>query len=178
MTGEAPGPGASVAVLTTSGCPHCKRAKDALRAQGVGFEEVDLSTSLELLREVKALTGQGTVPQVRCLSGCGRVQACTRLHWVISRRTAPIAPCSSLAQIFIAGEFIGGVSDLLKIIDDGDLDARLTTRQGQSALPFHIAEAVKRSQEGQVRSLSCLVGVQGVQAFAICTYNALQSHRA
>lgn len=53
-----------VAVVTTLGCPYCKKAKAALRNAGVPFEELELSEQLEVLTRIKQLTGQATVPQV------------------------------------------------------------------------------------------------------------------
>lgn len=56
---------ARVAVVTTAGCPHCKRAKKALGDSGIAFREVNLEGSLEVLGKIKKLTGRTTVPQVR-----------------------------------------------------------------------------------------------------------------
>lgn len=60
-----------VAVLTTLGCPYCKRAKAALAAAGVPYEELDLTDQPEALALVKQLTGQSTVPQVGWGVGVG-----------------------------------------------------------------------------------------------------------
>ncbi len=54
-----------VAVVTTLGCPYCKKAKAALQAAGVPYEELELSGNLAALNRIKQLTGQTTVPQVR-----------------------------------------------------------------------------------------------------------------
>ncbi|KAK9830046.1 hypothetical protein WJX72_009394 [[Myrmecia] bisecta] len=55
---------APVTVITTSGCPHCKRAKEALKEAGIPYEEVELSGNLNLLNKIKEATGRRTVPQV------------------------------------------------------------------------------------------------------------------
>lgn len=56
---------ASVGVVTTVGCPYCKKAKAALRDKGVEYAEADLGSARDVLAKVKETTGQGTVPQVR-----------------------------------------------------------------------------------------------------------------
>eukprot|EP00240_Pyramimonas_obovata_P000549 CAMPEP_0118922860 /NCGR_PEP_ID=MMETSP1169-20130426/1626_1 /TAXON_ID=36882 /ORGANISM="Pyramimonas obovata, Strain CCMP722" /LENGTH=537 /DNA_ID=CAMNT_0006863787 /DNA_START=279 /DNA_END=1892 /DNA_ORIENTATION=+ len=55
---------ATVVVFTTATCKHCKRAKAALTANGIIYEEIQLQERLELLKRVKELTGRQTVPQV------------------------------------------------------------------------------------------------------------------
>jgi glutaredoxin len=55
---------ASVAVVTTAGCPHCKRAKLALSEAGLAYREVNLAGALDVLAELKSQTGKTTVPQV------------------------------------------------------------------------------------------------------------------
>lgn len=54
-----------VAVFTTVGCPHCKRAKGILQEENVAYEEIDVSTDTKLRQELQNITGQGTVPQAR-----------------------------------------------------------------------------------------------------------------
>jgi len=56
---------AKVAVVTTAGCPYCKRVKAALREAEIDFQELDLSNKIEVLDSVKRASGQSTVPQVR-----------------------------------------------------------------------------------------------------------------
>ena len=63
-----------VAVVKTSGCPHCRRAEAALRAAGVAFVEVDVSSPDGVVRDAAAkASGARTVPQVfvggACLGG-------------------------------------------------------------------------------------------------------------
>lgn len=54
----------AVGIVTTVGCPYCKKAKAALREKGVKYEEAELGTARDILAKVKETTGQGTVPQV------------------------------------------------------------------------------------------------------------------
>ena len=55
----------AVAVATTSGCPHCKRVKDALTTGGFDYAVVDMSAKpSSALVALKRETGLGTVPQV------------------------------------------------------------------------------------------------------------------
>lgn len=62
-----------VVVITTVGCQYCKRAKDTLRTENVDFDEIEASNQLELLKQIRATTGQRTVPQV---GSADIVQAC------------------------------------------------------------------------------------------------------
>ena len=60
--------------MKTSGCPHCRRAEAALRAAGVAFVEVDVSSPDGVVRDAAAkASGARTVPQVfvggACLGG-------------------------------------------------------------------------------------------------------------
>ena len=55
----------SLLVATTSGCPHCKRVKDALTTGGFDYAVVDMSAKPpSALVALKRETGLGTVPQV------------------------------------------------------------------------------------------------------------------
>ncbi len=52
-------------MATTSGCPHCKRVKDALTTGGFDYAVVDMSAKpSSALVALKRETGLGTVPQV------------------------------------------------------------------------------------------------------------------
>lgn len=53
-----------IAIITTVGCPYCKKSKEALRNAGLAYKEFELSTDLEALRKVKEVTKRATVPQV------------------------------------------------------------------------------------------------------------------
>lgn len=55
---------ATVGVVTTVGCPYCKKAKAALKEKGVPYQEADLGSARDVLAKVKETTGQTTVPQV------------------------------------------------------------------------------------------------------------------
>jgi glutaredoxin-like protein len=50
-------------VFSRQGCPHCARAKAALEANGVVYEEVQLGKGVTF-STVRAVSGRGTVPQV------------------------------------------------------------------------------------------------------------------
>ena len=53
-----------VAVISTLGCPYCKKVKSALKVASIPFLEIDLSEHKGCLHEIKSLTGKFTVPQV------------------------------------------------------------------------------------------------------------------
>ncbi len=59
---KAKAPEAAV-VFSKPGCPHCARAKAALDAHGVVYEEVSLGKGVTF-STVRAVSGKGTVPQV------------------------------------------------------------------------------------------------------------------
>ena len=61
--------GTGIAIVTTVGCPYCKKAKDALGKHNLHFEEIELSRDLELLRRIKETTKLATVPQVLLAPG-------------------------------------------------------------------------------------------------------------
>lgn len=52
-----------VTLFTRPGCPHCARAKAALDRKGWAYEEIRLGRDVTT-RSLRAVTGQGTVPQV------------------------------------------------------------------------------------------------------------------
>jgi len=90
--------GPQLAVVTTAGCPHCKRAKQALTEAGVEYREHNLAGALDVLAELKRATGKTTVPQV-----------------------------------FVGGELIGGADETLAALADGSLQKRV---QAASAPPL------------------------------------------
>jgi glutaredoxin-like protein len=53
----------SIVVLSRPGCPHCRRAKEALRRQGLDHEELVLNRDYRL-PVLLALAGTGMMPQV------------------------------------------------------------------------------------------------------------------
>jgi glutaredoxin 3 len=69
----------NVMVYTTEPCSFCARVKGLLRAEGVAFEEVNLSKDPEGRLELAQRTGMMTFPQVivgeELLGGFTEVQA-------------------------------------------------------------------------------------------------------
>ena len=53
----------TVTLITRKGCPHCTRAKEVLTANGLPYEEVELSQNVTN-RSLTALSGAHTTPQV------------------------------------------------------------------------------------------------------------------
>ena len=53
-----------VSLFTKPGCPHCARAKQALRDKGYHFEEIELNGNGLSYSSLAAITGRGTTPQV------------------------------------------------------------------------------------------------------------------
>jgi len=79
-------PPPSVLVLTRAGCPHCARAKAALKRHGIEIEELALNRDVRH-PALLALAGTGTVPQVfidgRRIGGADELEA-----WLDERRAA------------------------------------------------------------------------------------------
>lgn len=76
----------SVVVLTRPGCPHCARAKAALKRHGIEYEELVLNRDFRHA-SLLALAGSGMVPQVfvdgRRIGGADELEA-----WLGERRAA------------------------------------------------------------------------------------------
>lgn len=53
-----------IKVYTTPTCPYCKQAKEWLEECDCEFEELDITTDVEALREWRALSGGAGVPVV------------------------------------------------------------------------------------------------------------------
>jgi glutaredoxin-like protein len=53
----------AVVVFSRPGCPHCARAKELLKANGVAYEEVALGKGITF-STIRAVSGRGTAPQV------------------------------------------------------------------------------------------------------------------
>lgn len=48
---------AKVTIFSTPTCPYCKQAKEFLSANGVDFEDVDVSADREALKRMRELSG-------------------------------------------------------------------------------------------------------------------------
>lgn len=55
---------ARVTLFTKPGCPHCTRAKAALKNKGYAYEEIELGQNGLSYSSLTAVTGRGTTPQV------------------------------------------------------------------------------------------------------------------
>lgn len=53
-----------VIIYTKTGCPYCKRTMEEFRAQGISFEEINVSMDAEARRTVKEKYGANRVPVV------------------------------------------------------------------------------------------------------------------
>ena len=53
-----------VEVYSTDNCPWCERAKSLLRARGLDFEEIDISSDQTRALEMIERSGRRTVPQI------------------------------------------------------------------------------------------------------------------
>jgi glutaredoxin len=64
----------TVALITTTACPYCRKAKSALKERQIPFDEYDASYNNELRAATAAFTGQKTVPQIfvqgKSIGGC------------------------------------------------------------------------------------------------------------
>lgn len=56
--------GKKVVIYTASYCPHCRRAKDLLKAKKIAFEEIDVTDDEAKRDEIQARTGWMTVPVI------------------------------------------------------------------------------------------------------------------
>ena len=54
----------SLIIYTKTGCPYCEGAKRHFTAQGIQFEEVNLSVHRERIQEIKQLTNNTMVPVI------------------------------------------------------------------------------------------------------------------
>ena len=55
---------AQITMLSKPGCPHCARARKMLTEKGYRFEDIELGSHGISFSSLKAVTGQGTTPQV------------------------------------------------------------------------------------------------------------------
>jgi glutaredoxin-like protein len=75
-----------VALLTRSGCPHCERAKAALRAHGLDYDELVLNRDYPH-RALRAISAGDTYPQV--FIGGVRIGGADQLEsWLAGRQAA------------------------------------------------------------------------------------------
>lgn len=98
----------AVAIVTTEGCPYCRRAKAELTAANIPYTEYLLTNQIQVLKEVKAASGQSTVPQV-----------------------------------FVGGQLIGGASDVTAGLKDGSFTRRVQESASTPPLPPTIQAALK-----------------------------------
>jgi glutaredoxin 3 len=54
----------AVVMYTTNWCPYCERARRLLAAKNVTFEEIDVQLAADKRAEMRARSGQRTVPQI------------------------------------------------------------------------------------------------------------------
>eukprot|EP00239_Pterosperma_sp_CCMP1384_P006391 CAMPEP_0197856262 /NCGR_PEP_ID=MMETSP1438-20131217/28240_1 /TAXON_ID=1461541 /ORGANISM="Pterosperma sp., Strain CCMP1384" /LENGTH=548 /DNA_ID=CAMNT_0043471667 /DNA_START=559 /DNA_END=2205 /DNA_ORIENTATION=+ len=104
--------GPPAVLFTTSACPYCLKAKEALQNKSIDYEEIDVTQDLSLLEKLRESTGMSTVP-----------------------------------QIFIGGQFIGGYDDLIEA--SGSLTGLLVEAAATRAptLPTNLRELVVESQD-------------------------------
>lgn len=88
--------------------------KIALQEENIPFEEVELSSNLDLLRRIKAETGRSTVPQV-----------------------------------FVGGELVGGADETLAMMKEGDFQMKVLKAGSSPPLPPELMEALRQGQEKQ-----------------------------
>ena len=53
-----------VQIYTTAICPYCVRAKSLLERKGIGYEELRIEGSRDLMREMLERSKRRTVPQI------------------------------------------------------------------------------------------------------------------
>jgi glutaredoxin 3 len=63
-----------ITIYTTPICGYCVRAKQLLKKKGAAFDEIDVFMDADKRREMEALSGRHTVPQIfigeRHIGGC------------------------------------------------------------------------------------------------------------
>lgn len=53
-----------VKVYSTPSCPYCRMAKEYLKTKGIDYQDLDVSSDRDALREMLELTGQMGVPVI------------------------------------------------------------------------------------------------------------------
>jgi len=68
-----------IVMYVTDWCPYCARARDLLEAKGVAAEEIDVEAVPGAREEMRARSGQDSVPQIfigeRHVGGSDELQA-------------------------------------------------------------------------------------------------------
>lgn len=57
-------PSATVKMYSRPGCGYCSAARQLLRQKGISFEDINIGGNADLRREMEALSGGYTVPQI------------------------------------------------------------------------------------------------------------------
>ncbi len=68
-----------IILYTKSYCPYCVLAKDLLTSLGAEYEEIDITSSPDIIGELVKKSGMRTVPQIylwdECLGGYDSIRA-------------------------------------------------------------------------------------------------------
>lgn len=68
-----------ITIYTKDYCPYCVRAKNLLDSLGANYEEVDITSTPEVIMELAKKSGMRTVPQIfvweECLWGFDNINA-------------------------------------------------------------------------------------------------------
>ncbi len=113
-------PSATVEVFSSSGCRYCAIAKAKLKELCVPFTEIDVTDD-----------GDDEVSANRRKSLAERVGR------------------TSVPQIFVAGEHMGGCDELLAAVDDGSFAARLSAAGISTEAPAPVGADAGAAAEGE-----------------------------
>ena len=68
-----------VTIYTKDYCPYCVQAKTLLKSEWIAFEEIDITSTPEIIQELMKKSWLRTVPQIyvwdRCLGGYSDIKA-------------------------------------------------------------------------------------------------------
>jgi glutaredoxin 3 len=68
-----------ITIYTKDYCPYCVKAKNLLSSLGATYEEVDITSTPEVIMELAKKSGMRTVPQIfvwdECLGGFDTINA-------------------------------------------------------------------------------------------------------
>ena len=148
-------------IACLQGCKFCKKTKQALKAAGIQYDEVEISRQPGLLSTIKSMVGHTTVPQVWFFAECAELarfpalQSCSCIEW---HGCLPQPACTALPgaadrtalrrarlQVFVGGKFVGGSDATIKLLNEGHL-----LEQGDaagSALPSDLQQAVDKANK-------------------------------